>query len=434
MNISQEMKIICTGDLHLGRHPSQIPEHLDDIRYSPSTVWMATVDKAVEEDADLVVVTGDVIDRKNRYYEAFGDFELGVRRLSEFDIPCYLISGNHDFDALPELVSNLGNHDLYLLGKNGQWESAFFHKNEKPGIQLVGWSYPSRHVHNNPVEDFDLSIRDDIPTLGVLHTEWDKPNSPYASVTSRDLERTGVRSWFLGHSHQPDVYDQPQLFALNPGSPQPLDLSEQGVHGPWIVDVDKEGIQEARQLPLSNLRYASLDIDVSDFTRVEQTPAAFYEQTKELVEEAHPSLELLLARVNLTGRSPIYREVEARSHQMAEDLTRELDKISVAVISINNNIRPPIDLEEISKGRNPASVLAQLLLDLEAGKKEGLPNDLLEQATEAMEGAYFSNAYRDLRSKEGVDPPGRQDAVQVLGKQCWLILDSLVSKKDLANE
>ena len=427
------MKICCTGDLHLGRHPSQIPEHLDDIRYSPSTVWMATVNKAVEEETDLVVVTGDVIDRKNRYYEAFGDFELGVRKLSEFDIPCYLISGNHDFDVLPELVHNLGDHDLYLLGENGQWESTLFRKDDKPRIQLIGWSYPSRHVHNNPLEDFNLRIRDDLPTLGVLHTEWDKPNSPYASVTSRELESTRVPNWFFGHSHQPEVRDQPQLFALNPGSPQPLAPTEQGVHGPWMVDMDREGIQEVKQFPLSNLRYASLNIDASDFTRVEQIPAAFYEQTRGLVEEAHPSLKLLLARVNLHGRSQIYREVERKSHQMAEDLTQELDQISIAVTSIYNHLRPPVDLEKLSKGRNPPGVLAKFLLKLES-RENGLPENLLEEAAKAMRDAYFSNAYRDLRSKEGIDPPGPEDAVQILQKQCRLILDSLISQKDSTNE
>jgi len=51
-----------------------------------------------------------------------------------------------------------------------------------------------------------------------------------------------------------------------------------------------------------------------------------------------------------------------------------------------------------------------------------------------MRDAYFSNAYRDLRSKEGIDPPGREDAIQILQKQCRLILDSLISQKDSTNE
>ncbi len=117
--INDGIAILCTGDLHLGRHPSRIPERLDGPAFSPKAVWRETVQQAIDCDVDAVVVTGDVADRENRYFEAYGAFERGAVRLDKAEIPTTTIAGNHDFDVLPRIVRDLDLDNLHLLGENG---------------------------------------------------------------------------------------------------------------------------------------------------------------------------------------------------------------------------------------------------------------------------------------------------------------------------
>src|SRR5690606_3846633 len=84
---------LCTDDLHLGRHPSCVPP---DARYlSVEAVWHSTVDCAIEHRVDALVLTGDVADDSNQYFEAIGPLRSGIQRLVDAGIPVFAVAGNH---------------------------------------------------------------------------------------------------------------------------------------------------------------------------------------------------------------------------------------------------------------------------------------------------------------------------------------------------
>ena len=69
--MNDALELLYTGDLHLGRHPSRIPDDLDGPELSPKAVWLSTVQEAIDRDVDAVVIAGDVVDQENRYFEAY---------------------------------------------------------------------------------------------------------------------------------------------------------------------------------------------------------------------------------------------------------------------------------------------------------------------------------------------------------------------------
>jgi hypothetical protein len=89
------MKILCSGDLHLGRRSSRLPAGVDAGAHSATAAWKALVELAIAERVDLVALSGDLVDRANRYFEAFGPLEAGVRRLTAAGIPTVAVAGNH---------------------------------------------------------------------------------------------------------------------------------------------------------------------------------------------------------------------------------------------------------------------------------------------------------------------------------------------------
>ena len=49
---------------------SRLPEQLDPAAFGPAAVWKATVDQAIERGVDAVMLTGDIVDKDNKFYEA----------------------------------------------------------------------------------------------------------------------------------------------------------------------------------------------------------------------------------------------------------------------------------------------------------------------------------------------------------------------------
>ena len=65
------IRILCTGDLHLGRRPTRVPQTADAHVFGPTSAWQSFVLAAIERKVDAVVLTGDVVDESNKFYEAF---------------------------------------------------------------------------------------------------------------------------------------------------------------------------------------------------------------------------------------------------------------------------------------------------------------------------------------------------------------------------
>lgn len=427
--INESVKILCTGDLHLGRHPAKIPDSMDDGKFSPGRLWLTTVEESIKRNVDLVVITGDIIDRKSRYFEAFGDFEAGVKKLTRADIPVNVIAGNHDFDVIPELVANLSDYDINQLGSNGKWDATEVEVDDKTPFRLVGWSFPNQHIDYNPLEELDLEFRDDLPVIGVLHGELGRSDSHYAPVTETDLERTGYDGWILGHIHNPSLRKESSPAVLIPGTPQPLDTTEPGLHGPWILTVDEGEITQIDHSPLANLRYERITIDASKINKLEEIPARFYSKTEEIIEDSpHQRVKLLVATLNLIGRTSIYGELEGIKEKLGQDLHRESSNIEITVESVINRTRPPIDLEKIAQGDHPPAVVAEFLLKLEKGNENEIPDELLDTTKDALTEAYYANAYRLLRTQGDLTPPGKEVSFELLKQQAWKILDCLLSQ------
>ena len=76
-------RILCLGDLHLGLLPSRLPAEVIDSpeerrKASTAAVWLRAVEAAIDRRVGLVLLSGDVVDRDNRYFEAFGSARGGV--------------------------------------------------------------------------------------------------------------------------------------------------------------------------------------------------------------------------------------------------------------------------------------------------------------------------------------------------------------------
>lgn len=441
-------KILCLGDLHLGVRPARLPADADSHATSVAAAWRRAVERAVVGDVGLVLLSGDLVDRANRYFEAVGPLEEGLRKLAAAGIELCAVAGNHDFDVLPRLAEVVGGERMRLLGEGGRWQRFTWRDGGgRARLHVDGWSFPARDVAEDPVAAYDLEPpaggEAGVPVLGLVHGDLDQARSTNAPLSRARLEGAGPTAWVLGHVHKPARIDLAGgRWALYPGSPQPLDWSETGAHGAWLVELEGGRLGEPRPLPLATVRWERRELDLTGVaTRDEaenRIPRALREEADLLAEEAGgDSLEELLLRLALTGRTAVHRELTEIARRLAEETPLELrlpgGEGHARLMELRVATRPALDLEALARGDDAASIMAAQLLALErepegpAGTGDdgaGPDPELLRRVGESVREVWDQRPYLALG---GDREPGEEELRELLSEAAASLLDALVA-------
>ncbi len=432
------MKILCTGDLHIGRRPSRLPAHFDGRRCSAAAAWEAVVELAVREQIDAVAISGDLIDKDNRFFEAFGPLERGLRKLSEANIQTFAVAGNHDYNVLPQLARTFAEDgSFHLLGREGRWERKALRQGDGPLLYFDGWSYPAEHVDRDPLASYHLPAPSDAPVIGLLHADLGQSDSRYAPVALRELKNQPVAAWLLGHIHRPMLYeDGGGPLVLYPGSPQGLDPGETGSHGSWFIEIDSARRVQARQIPLARVRYETEELDLTGIDSIEKLKGAVPERIRqnltELKMEDSP-LEFVSYRFRLIGRTRFHRQLEYHLADLREDFELVAEGITAVVDKIEYETRPDFDLVQLARGNDAPAVLAKLILEIQ----EGVPSEsgarLLNEAQQRLSQVHRARPYAPLQPFESDAPPDGEMTRDLLHRQALLLLDTLLAQKEEGN-
>lgn len=443
-------KILCLGDLHLGVRPSRLPSTVAPEVASVAAVWRRAVELAVAEGVGLVLLSGDVVDRANRYFEGFGRLEEGVGRLAEAGIEVCAVGGNHDFDVLPRLAEAVGGERFHLLGAGGRWQRWTWRDADgRPLVHVDGWSFPARDVREDPVARYDLaSPGDEAPLLGLVHGELDRPGSTNAPLSRASFERPGPAGWILGHVHKPELVElSGGRWALYPGSPQPLDPTEEGAHGAWLLEIEDGVLSRPVQVPLATLCWQTLEVDLAgaeDAEAAESRIAQGVRQAAGALAASGPGApEWLLLRAVLIGRTGAFHDLPALARRLEEDDPLELPAGDgrARLVEVRVATRPAADLPSLARTTGPPALLAEILLALGAGEsaaseaaggseQAGAVAELRARAETRLAEVHAGRPYADL----GDEPPGPEAAAGYLADAARILLDALLSQKEEVRE
>jgi len=425
------IRILCGADLHMGRRPSRLPEAWQGGRISSATAWGYLVDHALEEDVDLVLLAGDVVDQFNRSFEAYGPLDQGLRRLKEGGVPVVAVAGNHDFDTLPGMAADVGEGHLVVLGRKGRWERWTLEDDAgEPRLHVDGWSFPRQHHAEDPTSAYDPGAGAGVPVIGLLHADLDQTDSPYAPVASATLRGHPADAWILGHTHRPTLHEQQgSAPILYPGSLQALDPGEGGMHGAWMVEIGRDRAPSFHLIPLSGAHYATVDVDVEGIDEAgalnAAVRAALTDHLSELAEEEPEFLQVACCRVRLTGRSALHSRLadvlagieDFDPRGLMRDLCLTVDPRLLI------DTRPALDLDDLARGTDAPAHLAGLLLataDPDA--------DLFQAASRAASKVTASRHFVGLESLD--TGPGSPLVREALERQAARLLDALVAGRE----
>jgi len=431
-----QLKILCAGDLHLGRTSSKcVHDGEDGAGHSARAAWTRIIDVAIDRGVDLLLLSGDIADDGGNQYEAMGPFEAGIRRLADHEIDVVMVAGNHDARVLPRLAGmaagadrrDAGARRLRLLGRDGAWEQIAWPSDDAPRLLLAGWSFPDRKVSALPLDTFVPASRDGVPLIAIAHADYRSAGSDYAPVKLEELRaKAGVDLWLLGHLHAPEKLDGPPVI-LNPGSPQALDPGEPDIHGPWLVEVRDGRIRRVEQVPLSSVAYHDVSVDVTRLGEEDEL-ADFFLQCLAPVEALHRDQAApprLSCRLRLTGRTAILGKLyEDVGNILVEQPLRDAHNLYLERIDLTG-VGPDYDLSRLRQQPDIIGTLSGMLCDLEGEETSEACRRLLRGAEEQKRRVTGNAAYRDGVPQDGLPAPA-----VLLAAECRRLLDVLLRQQE----
>ncbi|MFO8001922.1 MAG: DNA repair exonuclease [Marinilabilia sp.] len=424
------IKIIATGDIHIGKKSSGVPAESDEI--STKSTWNHLVEMTINENADALALTGDIVDHDNRFFEAVGPLQAGFEKLREAQVDVFIIAGNHDYDVLNQVADASGHDHVHVLGVNGKWEEQTLSKDDRQ-VRFVGWSFPQQHVNIDPLSQFNIP-HSEIPTIGLLHADVDVPESQYAPVSSDVLSHQPVDAWILGHIHKKWTIREDAPFIAYPGSPHAMSAKEQGVHGPFRITVESKNNIYIEQIPLSPVRYETLNIDVTGSENEEMLRKVvldimhhFRENNKSDLEKVrHIVLDLFM-----TGEHPNNQKIESWMSTIKEGFRFEYTGgVVLSVRKVLFNISPAVEnMEELARESSPAGLMAETILAIEKGQSTPLLEELLKKWKAGVDRINNTSTYGRLKNDERTIPVEDNTGKEEIKNECRRILGELLNQK-----
>lgn len=421
-------KLLAVGDIHLGRWPSGLPEDLkshglDPAALSPAAALTRAVGWALESGVDAVLMAGDLIDSENRFFESWGALARETSRLARQGIPVFAVAGNHDLEVLPRLANQTPG--LRIIGEGGTWETIPLEKDGRQVAWLCGWSFPPGGGPRLPLATRPDIPRDGRPVIGLLHTDLDGVVKEYAPTPRAQLELLPPDAWLLGHIHKPSLTagDRPLGYL---GSLTPLDPSETGPRGPWLIEIGPSGRLELQQIALAPLRWETAVWDVGaldDPRSIKNGIAGCLERTAQDLLRLPPRPLALGLALHLEGRTPF--STDLRKMLKADDpgTIRFFEQGTLGFVERTVvGFRQAIDLGRLSQESGIPGLLARRLLTLELDPADPERRRLITESRQALVQEARREAFQPLGALDFDD----DQVVALLSAAGWQALETVL--------
>lgn len=420
------VKILVTGDVHIGRRSGSVEGNpsFSATKYT----WKRMVELAIDKRADVLALTGDIVDRENRFFEAVGPLHSGFEQLGEAGIEVFVVAGNHDYDVLAEIMDLYRYPHVHFLGRNGRWELHDFQIRDQH-LVFAGWSFPSRFVYDDPLRLFPDEKIAEVPVVGMVHGDVNIPDSRYAPMSSTGFLNRGADVWLLGHIHKPHILRHESPLVFYPGSPHALSAGEKGVHGPVLLTIRGKQDIEYEFLPLSPVRYEFLEMDITGMTTEEvrgRIARAMKEDAETLESE---DLKILKYDLMLTGHHGDMRVVEAELERI-DDLEQMISGCSVGIRKVDfSGVKAKVDdPEDLARQKSPVGRIAGVILALEQKRENEMLTMLRSEVGERYNRMMVRNTFIDI---DPVKDGEKEEFIdKIILHQCHQLLSELLSQKE----
>lgn len=250
------LTIIHGADFHLDSPFAGLtPQRAAQRRGEQRELLSALAELARERKADLVLLSGDLLDSHQTYRETA---QALSQALGQIPCPVFLAPGNHDYYHVNSLYAAMDWPENVHIFTGGAIEAV-----ELPQLGCVvhGRAFQAPREDASPLAGF-AAPQDGRIHLMVLHGQVDGAGD-YAPISREDIAASGLHYLALGHVHQGSgIQREGNTFWAYPGCPEGRGFDETGEKGVLCLTLDEHSCR-GELVPLSARRYEELTVDLT---------------------------------------------------------------------------------------------------------------------------------------------------------------------------
>ena len=249
------LHILHAADLHLDAPFAGLSADQARVRRSEQRLLLdGLADAAIERGAELVVLSGDLLDSHQTYRETA---QALADALGRIPAPVVIAPGNHDFYSPTSLYAAPIWPKNVLIFRDPRPQMV-----ELPNVTLYGAAFTGPARDDSPLASFRVQAGDK-PTVMVCHGDVDGTGR-YGSIPRPDIAASGLTYLALGHIHGcSGLQREGDTYWAYPGCPEGRGFDELGDKGALWVTIGDDHTVTAGFLPLCRRRYEILECDLT---------------------------------------------------------------------------------------------------------------------------------------------------------------------------
>jgi len=358
--------------------------HLSDIHFDalygkyPETVRIAlkkgirntfekAMDFAINEELDLVILSGDICDRDEVSYRTERFVRKQFVRLHENHISVIVLHGNHDPSS--QLAWRDMPENVHII-KTAKPETIHMTCRDQHEVYISCNGFEFKAEADARLEEFP-ERREGAYNIGALHSYVaslgaDGGHDPYMTSTLRGLISKHYDYWALGHIHKAMIF--PDAQAAYSGCIQGLNANETGPKGGYIVEIESPGSRPNLEfINLTNIQFETIELELdAELDTLHEITGAMLEVISALkIESSNDLTESpeFIIRIKLSGMTPLYNELK-RNKTLEEMMSELCEEEGLLYVEIKTEeLMPFIDKSQYVKASPFVHFIDQVLGD-----------------------------------------------------------------------
>ncbi len=323
------LRLLHTADVHLGARHTDLGEQAAAQRERQFAAFKAAVDLALAEQADIVLVAGDLFDSNTQPRRSVERVAAELRRLVDARIRTVLIPGTHD---VYDRSSIYRVHDLAALAGSGEDDDLVTVLTpDRPSVHLAtcdvivhGPVFATKRAPHSPLRDLKVTAGDGATWhVGMVHGSLaipDRTDRDEVVFSREEIAATGLDYLALGHWHSAQQGKAGGTTWAYSGAPEPVAVTQDGAGKVLLVELaeaDGNRTVTIAERSVGRTRFEKLAIDAAT---VADQPAVI----AAIRAKADPDLVL---DVRLTGVRP--DELDCSTDEIEDQLKGSFLKLRV---------------------------------------------------------------------------------------------------------
>lgn len=218
------MKILHCSDIHLGKRPFGTKEFSQKRYLDFFYAFETLIDEAIRKKVDLVIVAGDLFDKKELTPDVLQKCEKIFIKLKNNNIPAFIIEGNHDNNNNNDLINSwthyLEDKKLIIRGDYRFEDNNFkFDKFQINDVNIYGIGYPGFAV-DEVLTQLSQQLNPLEKNIVVVHTALGGGEYLPGLANSSSIKEFKDKVLYIagGHLHSFQVYPKENPYFFIPGS------------------------------------------------------------------------------------------------------------------------------------------------------------------------------------------------------------------------